>query len=107
MDNNDIQFKEFKFVGYVAFYIALFSDKFGTIVKYESDFRKPITEEFVQKLAKEFIKYYNDKFDMEVTSIRFVSKEAYEAYCEAYNNSEDVEVSWRDDNIYINGEKCN
>ena len=105
MEKTDMQFNEFKFVGSVTFYVALFSDELATIVKYESEFRKPITEEFIQDLVKEFIKYYDKEHGMKVTSVQFVSKEVYEAYCEAYHSYKDVEISWRDDKCFINGKE--
>lgn len=107
MEKTDIQFDNFKFLGTITFYIALFSENLGTIVKYESDFRKPITEDFIQTIIKNFIDYYNKKFNMKITSVQFVSKKAYEAYCEAYNDSDSVEISWKDNDIFINGKKVN
>lgn len=95
-----------KYIAYVAFYIALFSEDYGTIVRYESDFSKPITEEFIQEMVKSFIEYYDKRYGMKITNVQFVSKETYEAYCRAYHNSLDTKVSWKDDKIFINGKEA-
>lgn len=104
----NIEIKDFSFMGYVTFYIAIYSEDKATIVKYESDFRKPITEEFIKVLVKEIISYYNKRFNMNVTNIQFVSKEAYDAYSEEYKAEEtDLEITWNGDECFINGEKTN
>lgn len=100
----EFEINDFHFMGYVGFYLAVYSDEKATMMKYESDFRKPITEEFVQDLVKCVINYYNTKFNMHVTKIQFVSREVYETYCKQYPKKDtDVEMIWKDEKCFVNG----
>lgn len=40
----EFEINDFHFMGYVGFYLAVYSDEKATMMKYESDFRKPITD---------------------------------------------------------------
>lgn len=80
-------------LGYVQFYMALyFDDETATICAYQSDFRKPITEDLVELIAEECAKQYPDKL---LKEYKCVSKEAYDAYS-SLPNVEHKTLSWND-----------
>lgn len=101
---------ELKFLGYVSFYIALFFENDGqaVITKFEADFRKSITEEFVLMLVDNAKAYYEYKFGLKATSIQFVSREAYEEFCKEYPDAEtNFNMHWENNKCYINDEEIN
>lgn len=94
-------------LGYVSFYIYLeFSDDTASITKSSFDFRKPITQEVVDGVVNLSAAYYAEHLGKTPTKACLVSEESYKKYCEKYPENGD-ELTWQDDDIFINGEKIN
>lgn len=88
------------FLGYVTFYILLvFENGEGTICKTSFDFRKPITEDFIENLVSSVIDIYEKMYKVEVKGYKFVTEETYKEFDE--ENKDGVICRFNENNITV------
>lgn len=101
---NKIINEDFEILGYAQFYLYLgFTDNTATISSISFDFNKNITKEVLRNVVDINANYYKETLNKTLKEFKFVSKEAFESF---YEKSEcAINISWDEDNIYINGDK--
>lgn len=95
-----IKIEKMKILGYLTLYFKVTSDKQIAYAKLDNDFRKPLDEQFFERIKLDIALGYQE-LGMDVTSVEFCDKEEYEL-----NNSKETSLSYtwddRDSNIQKN-----
>ena len=95
------RFENIPIFGYLSCYLYMeFADETATIFSAEVDFTKPITQEVFDKIANSCKDYYEAQGKV-VTGAKFVTKEEYVKFSEAFGDEGSIAVSWDENGTKI------